>query len=65
MFDIVQVMTGGGPMNSSKVYVIYVYENAFKFFKIGYAAALSLVLFLITLGITIFQTRLSKRWVHY
>jgi sn-glycerol 3-phosphate transport system permease protein len=65
VFDIVAVMTGGGPMNSSKVYVYYVYENAFKFFKIGYAAALSTVLFLIMLAITIFQTRLSQRWVHY
>lgn len=65
VFDIVAVMTQGGPMNSSKVYVYYVYENAFKFFKVGYAAALSIVLFVITLVITIFQTRLSRRWVHY
>jgi len=65
VFDIVAVMTAGGPMNSSKVYVYYVYENAFKFFKVGYAAALSIVLFIITLAITIFQTRLSRRWVHY
>ena len=65
VFDIVAVMTGGGPMNSSKVYVYYVYENAFKWFKVGYASALSVVLFFITLGITLFQTRLSRRWVHY
>ncbi len=65
IFDIVAVMTQGGPMNSSKVYVYYIYENAFKFFKVGYAAALSMVLFLITLAITIGQTRLARRWVHY
>jgi len=65
VFDLVAVMTGGGPMNSSKVYVYYVYENAFKFFKVGYAAALSMVLFVITLAITIAQTRLARRWVHY
>jgi ABC-type sugar transport system permease subunit len=65
IFDIVAVMTGGGPLNSSKVYVYYIYENAFKWFKVGYASALSVVLFLITLGITMFQTRLSQRWVHY
>jgi len=65
IFDIVAVMTGGGPMNSSKVYVYYVYENAFKWFKVGYASALSVVLFFITLGITLSQTRLSRRWVHY
>ncbi len=65
VFDLVAVMTGGGPMNSSKVYVFYLYENAFRYYRIGYAAALSMVLFVITLAITIFQTRLSKRWVHY
>lgn len=65
IFDIVAVMTGGGPMNSSSVYVYYLYQNAFKFFKIGYAGALSVILFLITLVITLFQTRISKRWVHY
>lgn len=65
IFDLVAVMTGGGPLNSSAVYVYYIYQNAFKFFRIGYAAALSMVLFLITLGITVFQTRLSKHWVHY
>lgn len=65
IFDLVSVMTGGGPLNSSATIVYYIYQNAFKFFRIGYASALSLVLFLITLGITVFQTRLSKRWVHY
>jgi ABC-type sugar transport system permease subunit len=65
IFDLVSVMTGGGPLNSSNVYVYYIYQNAFKFFKIGYAAALSMVLFVIMLVITVFQTRLSTRWVHY
>ncbi len=65
IFDLVHVMTGGGPMNSSKVIVFYIYENAFKFFKVGYAAALSVLLFAIMLTITVIQTRLSTRWVHY
>ena len=64
-FDIVAVMTGGGPMNSSKVYVYYLYENAFKWFKVGYASALAIVLFVIILIVTIIQVRLSRRWVHY
>jgi len=64
-FDIVAVMTGGGPLNSSKVYVYYLYDNAFKWFKVGYASALSMVLFVIILVITIIQVRLSQRWVHY
>lgn len=64
-FDLVAVMTGGGPMNSSKVIVYYIYENAFKFFKVGYASTLAVVLFLLTLLITVGQVRLSRRWVHY
>ncbi len=64
-FDVVSVMTGGGPLNSSNVYVLYLYQNAFKWFKAGYASALALVLFVIILLITVAQMKLSKRWVHY
>lgn len=64
-FDIVAVMTGGGPLNSTNVYVYYLYQNAFRWFKTGYASALAVVLFVIILTITIFQMRLSRRWVHY
>ncbi len=64
-FDIVAVMTGGGPLNSSNVYVFYLYQNAFRWFKTGYASALAVVLFVIILVITIIQMRLSRRWVHY
>ena len=64
-FDIVAVMTDGGPLNSSNVYVLYLYQNAFQWFKTGYASALALVLFAIIMAITLVQVRLSKRWVHY
>jgi sn-glycerol 3-phosphate transport system permease protein len=64
-FDIVFIMTEGGPLNSSNVYVLHLYQNAFKWFKTGYASALALVLFVVILAITAAQMRLSKRWVHY
>ena len=64
-FDIVSVMTGGGPMNSSNVYAYYLYQTAFKSFKAGYASAQAVVLFLVILAITLAQVRLSRRWVHY
>ena len=64
-FDIVAVMTGGGPLNSSNVYVYYLYQNAFRWFKTGYASAMALVLFVVILAITLGQVRLSRRWVHY
>jgi ABC-type sugar transport system permease subunit len=64
-FDIVSVMTGGGPLNSSNVYIHYVYQNAFKWFKMGYASALAVVFFVIIMLITLIQFRISRRWVHY
>ena len=64
-FDIVSVMTGGGPLNSSNVYIHYVYQNAFQWFKMGYASALAVVFFIIILIITGIQFRISRRWVYY
>ena len=64
-FDIISIMTDGGPMNSSNVFVLYLYQNAFQWFKTGYASAIAVILFTIILVITLIQNRLSKRWVHY
>ncbi len=64
-FDIISIMTDGGPMNSSNVFVLYLYQNAFQWFKTGYASAIALILFIIIMVITLIQNRLSKRWVHY
>lgn len=57
-------MTEGGPLNSSLTYVLYIYRKAFQHFQMGYASALSVLLFLLVLGLTalIFQT--SNRWVY-
>ncbi len=65
IFDLVSVMTGGGPLNSSNVYIHYLYQNGFKFFKMGYASAMAVAFFVVVLLITVFQERLSKLWVHY
>lgn len=55
----------GGPLNKGLFYMLHVYKNAFSFFRMGYAAALSLVLFLAILVLTIILVRTQKRWVHY
>jgi multiple sugar transport system permease protein len=57
-------MTEGGPLNSSLTYVLYIYRKAFQHFQMGYASALSVLLFVIVLVLTavIFQT--SNRWVY-
>lgn len=65
VFDQVAVMTAGGPVDATKVFNYYLYEQAFAFFRAGYAAAVAVVLFLIILALTILQFVISRRWVHY
>lgn len=55
----------GGPQNSTLVYMIYLYRNAFNFFRMGYASAMAWVLFVIILLLTWLQFRLANRWVYY
>lgn len=61
VFDIISVMTGGGPYNSTNVINLYIYQMAFARNRAGYAAALSVILFIILLFFTIIQRFLSKR----
>lgn len=65
VFEYTYVMTGGGPVYATLTLVLHVYNNAFRNFQMGYASALAYVLFFILLGLTIFQFRLQRRWVHY
>jgi ABC-type sugar transport system permease subunit len=64
-FDIVQVMTKGGPVNSTNTLIYYVYQEGFVAFNAGRAAAASIVLFVAMLAITLFQMRFAERKVHY
>jgi len=59
------VMTNGGPANASLFFVLYLYNNAFKWFKMGYASALAWLLFFIILGLTLVIIRSSSAWVYY
>ena len=59
------IMTDGGPLNSTLFYSLYLYNNAFRYFKMGYASALAWILFLIILGFTILIMKTSERWVFY
>jgi multiple sugar transport system permease protein len=59
------VMTNGGPADSTLVYSLYLYRNAFQFFRMGYASAMGWVLFLLILALTAILLRSAKRWVHY
>lgn len=63
VFGQIYVMTQGGPSNSTKVLVYYIWEKAFKLFQMGYASALAFVLFFVVLILTLLQWQLRKRWV--
>jgi multiple sugar transport system permease protein len=65
VFDLILVMTGGGPGRATNVLVIDIYNTAFKEFRFGYSSAIAMVLFVIVLIITIIQFRMEKRWVNY
>ncbi|MDU4694570.1 MULTISPECIES: carbohydrate ABC transporter permease [Paenibacillus] len=59
------VITGGGPLKSTYLYALKLYEEAFTFFNMGYASALSWVLFVIIMGVTAVIFKSSGSWVHY
>jgi multiple sugar transport system permease protein len=65
VFEQAFVMTGGGPANATTTIVMYIYQNGFTFFKMGYAAAISVVVFLIIAILTLIQWRGQRFWVHY
>jgi len=65
IFDVVYVMTQGGPEWSTRVIGYHIWNTGFMYMKMGYASAIAWVLFLIILTATLLQWRVSKRWVHY
>jgi multiple sugar transport system permease protein len=65
VFELVYVMTKAGPSNATNTLVYYIYQNGFMFYRMGYASAAAMVLFLIVLVATLIQYRLQDRWVHY
>jgi len=65
VFDTIMTMTAGGPHNSTMVIVYYLYYQAFQFFEIGYASALAVILFFITLALTLIQWSFRKMVVHF
>ena len=64
-FDIIQVMTRGGPVDSTTTLIYYVYQQGFVAFNAGRASAAAIILFVAMLGITLAQVRWAERQVHY
>ena len=64
IFDTVAVATNGGPLDSTRVIVHYIVQNAFGFFRMGYASAISVVLGLVMLAYTIVQMQIMRAADH-
>ncbi len=59
------VMTSGGPANATLFYVLYLFRQAFNYFRMGYASAMAWVLFAIILALTLLVLKSSSAWVYY
>lgn len=64
-FTAAFVVTQGGPIKSTYLYGLMLYDKGFKFFKMGYASALSWILFAIIIGLSALTFKSSESWVHY
>ena len=64
-FGQVYIMTGGGPDNASMMIVPYLYNNAFKYFKMGYSSSMAWILFFMIMILTLVVFRSSSFWVFY
>lgn len=64
IFDLIYLMTQGGPLDSTNVLVYAIYKNAFEYFNVGKASAIAYVLFVIILVLTLAQWSLRKKLVY-
>ena len=64
VFDLIYLMTEGGPFDSTNVLVYDIYKNAFEYFNVGKASAIAYILFLIILVLTLVQWNLRKKLVY-
>nr|WP_156890011.1 sugar ABC transporter permease [Planococcus lenghuensis] len=65
VFETINLMTSGGPINSTNTFVYYIYEYGFRFFKIGYASAAGVVLLVVLAILTAVYFQVLSKRVHY
>ena len=65
VFAFAFILTRGGPNDATLFYVLYIYRMGFEQFQMGYASALSAILFLVVLALTLVVLRSSRSWVQY
>jgi multiple sugar transport system permease protein len=64
-FNNAFIMTNGGPNNATLLYMLHLYNNAFRYFRMGYASAMAVMLFAVVFTVTLLVYRSSRRWVYY
>ncbi|MET1005963.1 MAG: sugar ABC transporter permease [Propionibacteriaceae bacterium] len=64
IFDPIQIITGGGPNDSTISAVMYLYQTGFQAFQVGYASTIALVVFAVIMLVTLLQFWGSRKWVH-
>ncbi len=65
VFTIAYVATNGGPAYATWFLALHIYNEAFKYFRMGYGSALAWIFVIVLLIFTFIQMQLSKRWVYY
>lgn len=65
VFDQAYIMTLGGPANATNTIVMYIYQNGFQYFKMGYAASMAWLLFVVIFIMTMMQMKVQNKWVNY
>lgn len=65
IFTQAYIMTNGGPADSTLFYALYLYRNAFNYAEMGYASAMSWILFILNLALALFVFTRARRWVRY
>ncbi len=65
VFEAGYIATQGGPNNATLFYLLYLFRNAFEYFRMGYACALAWVLFGIIMALTLLVVKSSAAWVYY
>jgi len=65
VFTNAYVITQGGPNYASYFYVLYLFQNAFQYFRMGFASAQAWILFVIVMTLTLLAFRSQRYWVYY
>ena len=65
IFAVPYIMTGGGPARSTLFYAMYLYDNAFRYLRMGYACSMAWILFIAIVALTAIATKLSSKHIHY